>query len=232
MADAPLLVGPVRPGERRAGRAVREAVRRHGYAVCHGRVADWARAAGPAPDVAGLLGADLPRYRAAREPAVRERLVGSRVLLRWAVAAAGGTAPERVRLGRDGRGRPVVRAPSGLDAGLAHTADTLVVGVACGRLIGVDVEARNRSLLTLAGKICHPAELAELRGLPPGERNARLLRLWTLKEAYTKALGVGLARDFTSLHTELLGADWWLGCGEAAGGLLVAVAVGPDGPGR
>lgn len=225
------LVGPVTPGEPGDRKAVREAVRRHGYAVCHGRAGDWARAtAGPA--VAELLGADLARYRAAREPAVRERLSGSRALLRWAVAAAGGTAPERVRLGRDGRGRPVVHAPAGLDAGLSHTADVLVVGVARGRIVGVDVEARERSLLDLAGRICHPRELAGLRGLPPGERNARLLRLWTLKEAYTKALGVGLAQDFTRVHAELVGGGWRLGCAETAGGLLVAVAVGPDGPER
>ncbi|MEJ8668274.1 4'-phosphopantetheinyl transferase superfamily protein [Streptomyces sp. MS1.AVA.1] len=78
----------------------------------------------------------------------------------------------------------------------------LVVGVARGRRIGVDVEASDRSLLApgLAEKFCHPEELAELCGLPPAERNLRLVRLWTLKEAYTKALGVGLAHDFSRLR--------------------------------
>jgi 4'-phosphopantetheinyl transferase len=122
----------------------------------------------------------------------------------------------------------VVHAPAGLDAGLSHTEDVLVVGVARDRIVGVDVEARERSLLDLTGRICHPRELAELRGLPPGERNARLLRLWTLKEAYTKALGVGLAQDFTGLDTELVDGGWRLGRAETVDGYLVAVAVGPD----
>ncbi|MER6349218.1 4'-phosphopantetheinyl transferase family protein [Streptomyces sp. NPDC001595] len=217
---------------RRAARAIRDAVRRHGYAVCHGRSADWARAA--APPLADLLGADLSRWHAAREPAARDRLVGSRLLLRWAVAAAGGCAPDEVRLGRDARGRPVVCAPAGLDAGLSHTGDLLVVGVARGRLIGVDVEARGRSLRDLAERICHPRESAELRRLPPAERETALVRLWTLKEAWTKALGVGLAQDLTRLDTRSParsgGRDGWrLDCREIRGGFLVGVAVGPGG---
>ena len=45
--------------------------------------------------------------------------------------------------------------------------------------------------------MCTPHELAEVEALPQQERNPRLLRLWTLKEACSKALGVGLAARFT-----------------------------------
>ncbi|TXS59580.1 4-phosphopantetheinyl transferase family protein, partial [Streptomyces sp. me109] len=40
--------------------------------------------------------------------------------------------------------------------------------------------------------VCTPAEAAELAALPEDERTVRLLHLWTLKEAYTKALGHGM----------------------------------------
>ncbi|MGP4088393.1 4'-phosphopantetheinyl transferase family protein [Streptomyces sp. KR55] len=228
----------LKPGNDALG-AVQETALRDGFVVCHGRLDDWARAAA-GPGAPGLLGADWPRYLATREPAARARLLGSRLLLRRAVAAVSGVAPDRVRLGRDGWGRPVVHEPAGLDAGISHTAGVLVVGVALGRRIGVDVEARHRPLLApgLAERFCHAEELAELRELPSGERNARLVRLWTLKEAYAKALGVGLAYDFTLLrprpepHGEgwVLGrisAEWRLRC-DGVERFLVASALGPQ----
>jgi 4'-phosphopantetheinyl transferase len=220
-------------------RAVREAVLRHGYAVCHGRLDDWGGGTGPA--VREVLGPDWPRYRTARAPLVRARLLGSRLLLRHAVAVVAGTEPRRVVVGRDGRGRPVLHRPAGLDVGISHTAGMLVVGVARGRRIGVDVEASDRPLLApgLAEKFCHPEELAELRGLPSAERNLRLVRLWTLKEAYTKALGVGLAHDFASLRPrpeprddgwrlDRAARDWHLRCAQVAGRFLISSALGPE----
>ncbi|WP_328875374.1 4'-phosphopantetheinyl transferase superfamily protein [Streptomyces sp. NBC_00287] len=192
-----------------------------GHAVCLGRLDEWA------PE--------------AREPVVRARSSGSRRLLRHAVAAADGTQPHRVVVGRDGHGRPVLRAPEGLDVSISHTADVLVAGVARGRRIGVDVEAWDRPLLArgLAEKFCHPEELAELRELPPAERNSMLVRLWTLKEAYTKALGVGLAYDFSQLRPRPVpGTGWWLDraapgwrlrCDHVLDRFVVARALGPDG---
>ncbi|MEU8846214.1 4'-phosphopantetheinyl transferase superfamily protein [Streptomyces sp. NPDC048564] len=223
-------------------RAVHEAVLRHGYAVCHGRLDDWGSGGGMLSAVREVLGPDWPRYRTAREPLVRARLLGSRLLLRHAVAVVAGTAPDRVVVGRDGHGRPVLHRPAGLDVGISHTAGMLVVGVARGRRIGVDVEASDRSLLApgLAEKFCHPEELAELCGLPPAERNLRLVRLWTLKEAYTKALGVGLAHDFSRLRLrpeppdggwrlDRTAGGWHLRCEQVAGRFVVASALGPEG---
>jgi 4'-phosphopantetheinyl transferase len=43
--------------------------------------------------------------------------------------------------------------------------------------------------------VLHPAEIAWLTGLGPGDRAQEFARLWTVKEAYLKALGTGLARD-------------------------------------
>ncbi|CCK25739.1 hypothetical protein BN159_1360 [Streptomyces davaonensis JCM 4913] len=196
-----------------------------GHAVCLGRLDVRPRALGvPAGETVG-----------------RARSLGSRRLLRQAVAAAAATSPHRVVLDRDGHGRPVLRAPSGLDVSISHTADVLVVGVAHGRRIGVDVEARDRPLLApgFAERFCHPEELAELRELPPAERNALLVRLWTLKEAYTKALGVGLAHDFARLRPRPVPGDgWWLEpsapgwrlrCDPVMDRFVVARALGPDG---
>jgi 4'-phosphopantetheinyl transferase len=239
---APHSVGPLLP-DSGPWCAIRENVRRHGYAVCHGRLADWASA--PRTPARELLGADWPRYQAAREPASRARLFGSRLLLRQAVAAADGGDQEGVVLERGARGRPGVREPAGFDGGISHTAGLLLVGVAREHRIGVDVEEQDRPLLTpgLPRKVCHPEELAALRKLPYTERNRLLVRLWTLKEAYAKALGVGLGLDFSALCFQPRSVcrdatlwrcpaapDWHFQSGLVAGHFVVASAVGPPSP--
>jgi 4'-phosphopantetheinyl transferase len=64
--------------------------------------------------------------------------------------------------------------------------------------IGADAEVLGRSgcRALLAQRACTSQELADLRALPAHERGDAMLRLWTLKEAYTKALGVGTGLPF------------------------------------
>lgn len=61
--------------------------------------------------------------------------------------------------------------------------------------VGVDVEssARAAGIVPLAGRVFSAAERAQLDALPAAERPARALSLWTLKEAYIKARGMGLS---------------------------------------
>jgi 4'-phosphopantetheinyl transferase len=60
-------------------------------------------------------------------------------------------------------------------------------------LVGVDVEKVGRAPLAVAGRYFSAAEAQQLRALPPEAQARRFVRLWTLKEAYLKAIGSGLA---------------------------------------
>jgi 4'-phosphopantetheinyl transferase len=69
-----------------------------------------------------------------------------------------------------------------------------VCAVACARDVGVDVEAwdRPRKVVALADRFFSASEAAAVRALPAGLRESLFVRLWTLKEAYVKARGLGL----------------------------------------
>ncbi len=95
-------------------------------------------------------------------------------------------------------GRPEIAGPAGvppLRFNVSHTNGLVVCLVALDREVGVDVEPADRKApgLSLAERYFAPAEVAALRRLPPSEFGRAFLDFWTLKEAYIKARGMGLA---------------------------------------
>lgn len=68
--------------------------------------------------------------------------------------------------------------------------------------VGLDLEAP-RITMAVANRCFHPTELTFLKSLPEPEQPDALLRLWTIKEAYTKQLGSGLHIPLDSFYADL-----------------------------
>ncbi|MGY0490673.1 4'-phosphopantetheinyl transferase family protein [Streptomyces sp. WG-D5] len=193
---------------------VRDAMDRHGNAVVHTTWGEWLGAAVTDPGLRTLLGRDWQRYRRTQDPTIRHRFVASRLATKYTAAAALRTRPAELDLAYQIGGRPYLRGLDQIDVSLTHTDDVIAVGISRDGRIGVDVEPADRHMSydLLQGHVLTPAECAALERLPERARAARLLRLWTLKEAYTKALGQGLRLGFsefgfTADGTELRAPD-------------------------
>jgi 4'-phosphopantetheinyl transferase len=186
--------GPDGPWDR-----VREGMDLRGNAVVHTTWGEWLTGAVADPSLRPLLGRDWQRYRHTSDPTIRYRFVASRLATKFTAAAALGTAPADLDLAYKIGGRPYLRGLDQIDVSLTHTDDLIAVGISRNGRIGVDAEPADRhmSFDLLQSHVCTPAERAELEALPDDARRAGLLRLWTLKEAYTKALGQGLRLGFT-----------------------------------
>ncbi|MDP6945214.1 MAG: 4'-phosphopantetheinyl transferase superfamily protein, partial [Myxococcota bacterium] len=78
---------------------------------------------------------------------------------------------------------------------LSHTMGLIVCAVTRGRDIGVDVEYEPRKSQTtkIADRFFAPPEVAALHRLPEAQQRERFFAYWTLKEAYIKGRGMGLA---------------------------------------
>jgi phosphopantetheinyl transferase len=145
----------------------------------------------------------LPATLVATGPAAEQRDALPRAL----VARALGCPPETIELRQPEGGGPVVARPSGsgLHVSKASRGVVTVVSVAASP-VGVDVER-----LDVKGEIpwnvLHPAEAAMLRELPGLARARAFTRLWSLKEAYAKALGVGLLREPSSYEVRFADAS-------------------------
>jgi 4'-phosphopantetheinyl transferase len=180
--------------------------------------------------------------RFATDPLRRRWIVG-RATLRELLGQALGIAPTAVALVRGRRGRPQLAVPT-LDFNVSHTCGMALVGIAAtpqaGMRIGVDVEHGERRVNVdgLSRKFLSARERSALAQLSPEERRQGFLRLWTCKEAMSKATGDALAAPFRHLEVSRSGryalaagpapyapADWALHAVDMPGGFLATVAV-------
>jgi len=179
---------------------VRRSMTWHGHAVVHAYTEQWKDAVLAAPELRALLGnRDWQRFTSLDQDQVRARFAASRLLVRYAAGAALQVSPEEVELGYKPGGRPYLRGCDQVDVTISHTRDLIVVGLNRRGRIGVDTELADRRVKyrDMRRHLCTPAERRWLGGLPEPEQERELLRLWTLKEAYTKALGQGMRLGFT-----------------------------------
>ncbi len=75
--------------------------------------------------------------------------------------------------------------------------------------VGVDVEAIGDRVdgRDIAARYFSPREIAALDACAPSERRARFIEFWTLKEAYLKATGQGLAERLDLFGFALEGSE-------------------------
>lgn len=152
---------------------------------------------------------EAERTRAARfgTASLARRYAIGRAALRYVLGGLLGCAPADVPIERGERGRPRLAQGAALDFNVSNTLDVALVGVCAtpDRRIGVDVEHAARALRHrgLARKFCTPRELAALDLLDEPAQRRRFIRLWTCKEAMSKATGDALAAPLRRLDVEV-----------------------------
>lgn len=157
-----------------------------------------------------LDGDEIARMERFHFPEHRHLFLVSHFLVRTALSHYSDRPPGAWRFMNDENGRPLIdpaAEPVSLSFSLAHTAGLAVVGVARGSDIGVDVEAAGRQVdaAGLSRRFFSSEEAAALENLPPGRLEEQFPLYWTLKEAYIKALGLGLSHPLDSFAFHLTG---------------------------
>jgi 4'-phosphopantetheinyl transferase len=141
----------------------------------------------------------------------RRQFALTRALQRHTLSAyATEVAPAEWQFQSSPEGRPFLAPPfdrTGLHFNIAHTAGLAVMAVCRHARVGVDVEKLRRAPLEVAERYFSAAEAAHLRALPPEAQTRRFLQVWTLKEAYLKAVGVGLAGGLGRMSFHLDAAE-------------------------
>jgi 4'-phosphopantetheinyl transferase len=125
-------------------------------------------------------------------------------LLRHALSRYAPVSPQSWQFNEDRAGKPILVPHPGaprLSFNLSHTNGLVACAIAAGQDVGVDVELASRIVDERVGdRFFAAVERDQLRGYTsPRQRSRRFFQLWTLKEAYIKAIGQGLSHPLNTI---------------------------------
>lgn len=149
-----------------------------------------------------LAPAEGARWRGIR-PAERQwQYLQSRVLRRVLLAAYTGREAARLHFARDEWGRTLVADHRALYFSLTQCASHVAIALGSQAALGLDAETVfpvRPSFLQIARSQFSQADLLQILTCPEPRRYGRFLELWTLRQAYLKALGRGRAKSLSDL---------------------------------
>jgi len=138
---------------------------------------------------------DQERIRAARFRFARDaaHFIARRARLREIVAARTGEAPDRLSFAHGPHGKPVL-ANGALHFSLSHSHGLIMLAIAPVE-VGCDIERIDPDLewQPLAERFFSPRERRALLDLPDAQARRAFFDCWSRKEAYVKAIGLGLS---------------------------------------
>lgn len=141
---------------------------------------------------------ELNRAQRFHFAADRRHFVLRRAARRYLIGRYLNLEPSAIRFLTGNCGKPGIAGQEqhgGLRFSCSHSGDLALITFARGREIGVDLEQRRPlpEALQLAHSLFAPAEISELAKLPATRQQNAFFDCWTRKEAFVKALGLGLS---------------------------------------
>jgi phosphopantetheinyl transferase len=133
------------------------------------------------------------RFRRATD---RRDYVAAHALMRESLAGAGGSPPASWRIEPGPNGKPMLGpGQQAFEINLSHTDGLVACALTRAGPVGIDVEAVHhaRDIDGLARLCLANHEIAALAACRADVRPIRFVELWTLKEAFLKAVGSGLS---------------------------------------
>jgi 4'-phosphopantetheinyl transferase len=128
----------------------------------------------------------------------RHQFVAGRGILRRILSAYLELAPDELKFEYNQYGKPFLspdRGGSKLDFSLSHSNGMALYVVARGRRVGIDIEFAQEDFATLeiAERFFSKEEIESLKAVPITRRTDAFFNCWSRKEAYIKAIGMGVS---------------------------------------
>lgn len=209
----------------------------------------WYSSLNPQPidSLARILSQDeLARARLIQSKPGKGRFVSGRGILRLILSRYLGVTPEEISFGYGSQGKPFLVKPSehsGIEFSLSHSKDSMILGITLDQTIGVDAEYSTHlpEAQVLARRFFSDEENRWVQSLAGNARDEAFFRIWTGKEAFLKAKGLGLTQRLSEIDipsqriglnsfvrtapSEKQGLSLFLSYLEPVSGLIVAVVV-------
>lgn len=134
------------------------------------------------------------------------RFTAGRVMRRKILGKYCDTPPEALQFGEIAQKKPVLTgAGAALQFNQTNSADLAMLAVSTAQPVGIDIEMpKDRAALEVAEHQFHPLEIDAIFGArSEDEKIAAFYRCWTRKEAFIKALGLGLYLPLDSFAVDV-----------------------------
>ncbi|MFK7921045.1 MAG: 4'-phosphopantetheinyl transferase superfamily protein [Bacteroidia bacterium] len=128
----------------------------------------------------------------------RKRFISGRGSLRQILALYLGKQAQDIEFAYTANGKPLIQTSLGAEAlkfNLSHSGEWMLLAISMDREIGIDIEhiRHNIEVQEIAQRFFSPAEIRSLEQLHGIEQVERFYRYWTRKEAFIKAIGMGIS---------------------------------------
>lgn len=135
------------------------------------------------------------RWQSFRLERDRRQYLATHALARTALSHFVPREPETLQFSTNDWGKPNLDPDCGIRFNLSNCSGLVACLIARGTEVGIDAEAweRGAEIAGLRAEVFSEAEQHQLERLPEHEKLDRALTLWTLKEAWVKAMGMGLS---------------------------------------
>ncbi len=160
-----------------------------------------------------LAAADIRRGERIVDAGKRRLYLGGRAGVRFLLSAYTGIPANDIRFGFGARGKPELLDGGGrLRFNYSLSGNRVLYALAKDRELGVDIEVlpRRTSADCLAARKLTAAERIAWNAMPKRVQNDAMLCCWTRKEAYGKALGVGIRYNLGQVALfDMPGSCWF-----------------------
>lgn len=160
-----------------------------------------------------LTDLELERFRRFVVPGAALQFLVARALLRTVLSRYTAVPVTSWRFLTSSLGKPYIAFPDNsrlnLRFNLSHTDGLAACAVSAGMEVGVDVENHQRRIVVegLVSSTFTEEERARLDGLDEADRRRFFFAIWTLKEAYVKACGLGFSLALNTFWFDLSNSE-------------------------
>lgn len=110
---------------------------------------------------------------------------------------------DKIQLKYNKWGKPELMNNIGIHFNISHSNEWVIVGISA-KPIGVDIQKIDKIDLSIAKSCFSKDENEYILSLPSDEQKDAFFKLWTLKEAFIKAKGMGLYMPLDSFTIKIL----------------------------
>ena len=127
-----------------------------------------------------------------------------RAALRRLLSARAGQTPERLQFSENRFGKPHL-ADRSVCFNVSHSADLALIALSSHDEVGVDIEQQRPmpDMMATARRLFSPREFKVLSLLPHSLQQEGFFRCWSRKEAFIKAIGMGLSFSLDEVDVTL-----------------------------